>query len=61
MTERTDHFGGHFGVDDPDAAAAKVEKLGGVVRMPAMDFPGGRFAVVADPQGATFGVLKMNA
>jgi predicted enzyme related to lactoylglutathione lyase len=55
------HWLVYFGVDDPDAAAAKVEKLGGVVRMPAMDFPGGRFAVVADPQGATFGVLKMNA
>jgi len=24
-----------------------------------MDFPGGRFAIVSDPQGAAFGLLKM--
>jgi len=50
----------YFGVDDPDAALPTTEKLGGSVRMPAMDFPGGRFAVLADPQGATFGVLRLD-
>jgi predicted enzyme related to lactoylglutathione lyase len=54
------HWLVYFGVADPDAAAAKVEELGGAGRMPAMDFPGGRFAIVQDGQGATFGVLRMN-
>jgi predicted enzyme related to lactoylglutathione lyase len=24
------------------------------------DFPGGRFSIVSDPQGASFGLLKTN-
>ena len=49
----------YFAVDDADATAAKAQKLGGQVLMPAMDIPVGRFAVLADPQGATFAVIKM--
>ena len=26
--------------------------------LPPQDFPGGRFAIVSDPQGASFGLLK---
>jgi predicted enzyme related to lactoylglutathione lyase len=26
-----------------------------------MDMPGGRFAIVSDPEGAAFGLLKMEA
>jgi predicted enzyme related to lactoylglutathione lyase len=44
-------------VADTDAAVAKVSELGGAVMVPGTDFPGGRFAVVADPQGAPFGVM----
>ena len=48
-----------FAVDDADAAVAKVRELGGSVTLEPMDAEGvGRFAVVADPQGAMFGVLK---
>ena len=44
-----------------DDAARKVTSLGGTVVVPPSDIPGtGRFAVVRDPQGATFGLYKSN-
>jgi predicted enzyme related to lactoylglutathione lyase len=44
---------------DVDAAAKKVEGLGGKVLRAATDIPEvGRFAVVADPQGAVFNLFK---
>lgn len=44
---------GYVAVEDVDAGAARAVALGGRVCMPPMDIPGvGRFAVVADPQGA---------
>ncbi len=49
----------YFYVPDVDAAAKTVEAAGGKVMVPPMDFPGGRFAWVTDPQGAIFGILKM--
>lgn len=49
---------GYVAVDDVDAAAAKVEKLGGTVHRAPSDIPAaGRFAVVADPQGAVFSLF----
>ena len=46
-------------VEDVDATAANVTKLGGKVHMPPFDIPEvGRSAVVADPQGAAFGLFK---
>jgi predicted enzyme related to lactoylglutathione lyase len=46
---------GYIGVDDVDAYAARVTAAGGAIRRPPQDIPGvGRFAVVADPHGATF-------
>ncbi len=48
----------YFAVTDADAAAAATTAAGGAVHMPPADIPGtGRFAVLADPQGAAFGVL----
>lgn len=48
-----------FAVDDADAAVAKARELGAGVVMEPMDAEGvGRFAVLTDPQGATFGVIK---
>lgn len=48
----------YFDVDDADAATAKVQSLGGKVFREPADIPGtGRFAVLADPQGAAFGIL----
>ena len=46
---------------DCDAAAAKITSLGGKVQVPPTDIPMvGRFAVVNDPQGATFAIIKMS-
>jgi uncharacterized protein len=45
--------------DDVDAHAARVKELGGQIYMEAVDMPGvGRFAILADPTGAPFGLIK---
>ncbi|MGE0714064.1 MAG: VOC family protein [Alphaproteobacteria bacterium] len=49
---------GYVGVEDVDAATAKVKSLGGAVHMEPMDIPGvGRFSIVGDPQGAVFALF----
>jgi uncharacterized protein len=49
----------YFAVEDCDATVASAERLGGTVRVPPTDIPRvGRFAVIRDPQGATFAVIK---
>lgn len=46
---------GYIGVTDVDAAVIRLKEAGGTVHKPADDIPAiGRFAVVADPQGANF-------
>jgi predicted enzyme related to lactoylglutathione lyase len=46
---------GYIGSADVDADVVRLVAAGGAVRKPADDIPGvGRFAVVADPQGAVF-------
>lgn len=45
-----------FAVEDCDASAEMVTKLGGSVMVPPNDMDFGRGAVVADPQGAVFGI-----
>ena len=53
------HWNLYFGVDDTDATVARIQKLGGSVRVPPIDIPGvGRFAIVTDPQGAYFSIMK---
>ena len=54
------HWLVYFAVDDTDASVAKCEELGGAVRVPPMDIEPGRFSVLADPQGATFAVIRMS-
>jgi predicted enzyme related to lactoylglutathione lyase len=50
---------GYIWVPDVDAAAAKLAADGGKVLRPASDIPSvGRFAVVADPQGAVFMLFR---
>jgi predicted enzyme related to lactoylglutathione lyase len=45
--------------DNVDGMANRAVALGGAVVVPPKDIPGtGRFAVLRDPQGATFGVYK---
>ena len=48
----------YFEVADVDAAFGKATGLGARELVAPMDFPGGRFAIVADPQGASFGLLR---
>lgn len=49
----------YVGVDDVDATVAKVEALGGAVHLPARSIEGvGRFALLADPQGIPFYVMR---
>ena len=53
------HWLPYIAVDSVDASAAKVKELGGKVFMEPMDIPNvGRFAAVADPQGAAFALFK---
>lgn len=52
---------GYVNTDDVDAMAARVTAAGGSVHRPASDIPDtGRFAVVADPQGAAFTLFQPN-
>ncbi len=49
---------GYVNVADVDVSVAEITKAGGAVHMPAKDIPGiGRFAMVADPRGASFYVM----
>ena len=50
----------YFGVDDVDASYRKAIDAGAQEMVAPQDFPGGRFAIVGDPQGAMFGLLKMS-
>jgi predicted enzyme related to lactoylglutathione lyase len=50
----------YFTVADTDDAVARVQNLGGAVMSPPMDIEPGRFAVVADPTGAVFNVIKLS-
>jgi predicted enzyme related to lactoylglutathione lyase len=50
---------GYIGVDDVDSTVAQIEDSGGKVHMPAMDLEGvGRMALLADPQGVPFYVMR---
>ena len=49
----------YFGIDDTDATVAKAKSLGASIMQPPTDIPPGRFAVIVDPQGAMFNVIKM--
>jgi predicted enzyme related to lactoylglutathione lyase len=52
---------GYIDVEDVDAAAEKLKAKGGRVWREPTDIPEiGRFAVVADPQGATFILFQVN-
>lgn len=50
----------YFAVDDCDAKVQRATELGANVMKPADDIPGiGRFAILTDPQGAAFAVIKL--
>ncbi len=49
----------YIGVADVEASAASIERLGGHVKKPGSDIPTvGRFAILSDPQGASFAIFK---
>lgn len=52
------HWLPYFAVTSVDAAAQKAASLGAKTFVPPTDIPDtGRFAVLADPQGATFAIV----
>jgi predicted enzyme related to lactoylglutathione lyase len=54
------HWMNYASVENCDASAKKVTELGGGVCVPPTDIPEvGRFAVVNDPQGATFSIIQL--
>ena len=56
------HWLVYFSVSDCDGTVALCQSLGGGVRMAPADAPGvGRFAILADPQGAVFAVIALRA
>lgn len=53
------HWLVYIAVDDCDATVQRATELGGHVMKPAEDIPYvGRFAILKDPQGAAFAILK---
>jgi uncharacterized protein len=53
---------GYIGVDDVDACAERVRATGGAIVRAPEDIPQvGRFALVADPQGAVFIIFKASS
>jgi hypothetical protein len=47
-------------VDDSDKTVEKAKRMGGKVTVPPMDIPNiGRFAILNDPQGADFAVIRL--
>ena len=53
------HWMGNVMVDDVDAACALTKRLGGKVHKEPADIPTvGRFAVIADPQGAAIAIFE---
>jgi uncharacterized protein len=52
---------GYVMVDDVDATAERINRLGGTVHVPPSNIPNiGRFSVVADPQTAVFALFKLS-
>jgi uncharacterized protein len=54
----TPRWMGYVSVNDVDVAADRIKRLGGAVYVPPTNSNIGRISVVADPQTATFGLLK---
>ena len=52
----TPRWMGYVGVNDVDATADRIKRLGGAVYVPPTNSNIGRISVVADPQTATLGV-----
>ncbi len=55
------YWGIYFGVDDVDATWQQAIDAGATEVMAPQDFPGGRFGVLRDPQGAVFSIRAHEA
>lgn len=51
----------YINVEDVDASMVKAKQLGATLQTERVDLPMGSFAVVTDPQGATFAFWKFAA
>jgi predicted enzyme related to lactoylglutathione lyase len=49
----------YFTVEDVDHSHKKAVELGAKELLEPQEFPGGRFSILTDPQGASIGLLKM--
>lgn len=54
------HWSVYFGVEDTDAALARIVELGGSILTAAQDTPYGRLATAADATGAPFKLVAPN-
>ncbi len=54
------HWNTYFAVEDAEAAIEQIEADGGAKVMGPMDVEVGRIAVVHDPWGAIFSVIRLN-
>jgi uncharacterized protein len=51
----------YFAVDDCDASVEKARGLGATIHVGPADIPGiGRFALIQDPQGAMFSIIRLS-
>ena len=48
----------YFNTDDIDRTFQQALQAGAKEVVPPQDYPGGRFAILSDPHGATFGLFK---
>jgi predicted enzyme related to lactoylglutathione lyase len=53
------HWMPYIAVEDVDGCCKRITELGGTVCVPPTDISVGRFAVVGDPTGAFFSIIKM--
>ena len=61
MGDVPSHWMVYFAVSDCDATAQKAAALGGQLVYGPADIPSvGRFAVVCDPTGAMFSIIKLD-
>ena len=55
------HWMNYFAVENCEDAIVKAESLGAIICVPVTEIPDvGRFAVINDPQGATFSIIELN-
>jgi predicted enzyme related to lactoylglutathione lyase len=48
----------YFGAKDVDKAHERAKAAGAREMVPPQDFPGGRFSILSDPEGAAFGIMS---